>query len=114
MKMYLLVDHSLKMRRGKTCAQVGHATSWFERKTMKEQKTRSQSKYLEWLRTGETKIVLKCDSSHLEKAIEEFPESIDVKDYGRTELEPGTRTVVALPLMNDNEVPQWIKDLPLL
>ena len=107
--LYLLVDRSLKMRQGKACAQVGHAC------ILTALKYSDKTLFYNWVDSGQTKIVLKCQSEDLDRAEEEFKEdAIVVRDFGRTELEPNTRTVVALPLRRKDEIPSWIKELPLL
>jgi peptidyl-tRNA hydrolase len=46
--------------------------------------------------------------------LKEFDLAVEVIDLGRTEVVPGTRTVVVLPVMPKDQAPNWIKELPLL
>lgn len=139
---YYLVDHSLKMRRGKVCAQCAHgallmdqayrdrdageaitamndihrgnfekAVVFLERLISKGDEFKG---YSYWREGSMAKIVLKCQSDDLDRAMFEFDHAVAVIDAGKTEIPENTRTVVVLPIMTKEQAPDWIKDLPLL
>lgn len=120
---YYLVDHSLRMRRGKTCAQCGHGALYAHKLASSMVQHGQVAKianleywrmYFMWEVEDMPKIVLKCDGEHLRRALDEFELAIEVVDSGKTEIAPGTRTVVVLPVMEKESAPQWIRSLPLL
>jgi peptidyl-tRNA hydrolase len=118
---YYLVDHSLKLRRGKVCSQVGHGAILSERMFQKMRYFSNSESYLktsayeEWFRNhDQTKIVLKASTEDLQRAMAEFKDAIEVIDAGKTEIAEGTRTVVVLPVIYKDMAPDWVKELPLL
>ena len=138
---YYLVDRSLSMRQGKACAQCAHGALLADRgyrdrnafsaadamhaiedggssvsaflDRMQDADT-EYGQYKLWRDGGMRKIVLRADSSLLQKAMDDFEFAVEVIDDGHTEVDPGTRTVVVLPVMRKNEVPSWIGELKLL
>lgn len=131
--MYLIVRESLGMSPGKIGAQCGHAVqivtlSYFKYVSMLTVPTNwdnieeMRSKvdiYREWISQPFTKVTLKADDKEWEKVKKEFYTDAKVKcalvvDAGRTEIEPGSETVMALWPMKRSEVPKLIKRLQLL
>jgi PTH2 family peptidyl-tRNA hydrolase len=91
-KQVILVRADLKMRKGKTAAQVAHAAvDAFKRSKFK----------IDWERTGSKKVVLSVkDDKELRKFLRlatelDLPKAI-IQDAGRTELPEGTVTCLAI------------------
>lgn len=93
-KQVITVRADLKMSRGKTCAQVAHASLGAAEKASKDW-------YKAWKREGQKKVVVKVAN---EKEMHELYEKAKkarlpcylVQDAGLTELEPGTVTALAI------------------
>ena len=111
--MYIIVNSSLKMGKGKLAAQVGHGVHKMAQYCL-EYKKDSWNKYVN---SNIPKIVLKTKSQ------EQLLEVIDktktifksyVIDEGRTQIAKNSLTVVSYePMLKDN-VPDVIKELKLL
>lgn len=110
---YYLVDHSLQMRRGKIMAQCCHGALYAHAEGIAKVDSYC-TEYLRWYQNQMPKIVLKCTAEHLERAMAEYPRAVEVIDAGHTEVAPGTRTVVVLPVIPKHDAPDWVKELPLL
>ncbi|GAW09290.1 peptidyl-trna hydrolase 2 [Lentinula edodes] len=106
-KMVLIVRTDLKMTVGKISAQCGHATlACYKALTKKNPKL-----VRHWERTGQAKIALKGTSEEQLLELEAIAKSLNlcarsIIDAGRTQVEPGTRTVLAIgpapvPLINE-------------
>ncbi len=98
-KMTLIVNTELKMGIGKIAAQVGHAVLGLFHFLESQHELRSGLR--EWENVGARKIVLKGrDADHLmelkRKTDEAHIPSILVQDAGKTQVEPGSLTVLAL------------------
>ncbi|KAJ7275261.1 PTH2-domain-containing protein [Mycena haematopus] len=96
-KMVLIVRTDLKMTPGKISAQCGHATLACYKTLMK----RNAQLVRHWERTGQAKIALKATSEKQLLELETAAKRLNlcarlVKDAGRTSVEPGTRTVLAI------------------
>jgi len=100
-KMYILVNNSLHMGKGKVAGQVGHCVAAMTRYL--EQKPRLHplypgqiSLYEEWLTTGETKIILKAENTQqlLEIAAESRIMTFPIHDAGKTQVEANSFTVL--------------------
>ncbi|MBR9681259.1 MAG: peptidyl-tRNA hydrolase [Candidatus Altiarchaeota archaeon] len=96
MKQVILVRKDLGMGKGKIAAQACHASLGAFRKAVK----RTPEVVKRWEQGGEAKIVVKVD---LKTMIEfkgwadgETIPSYMVQDAGRTQLEPGTKTALAI------------------
>lgn len=93
-KQVIVVRADLKMSRGKSCAQVAHASLSSAEKAANEW-------YKAWKREGQKKVVVKAAN---EKELHEFYEMAKkaklpcylVQDAGLTELEPGTTTALGI------------------
>ena len=122
--VYIVVNKDLNMSLGKTCAQVGHAIQYLcqrylliwcaHEKTPTEKTKKLISDYLEWSVEGlSTKIVLGADTKEFNKLKESDLDPFIVTDAGKTEVEPGTETVLAFwPMEKDSN--RLIKRLRLL
>ncbi|KAK2159010.1 hypothetical protein LSH36_160g02000 [Paralvinella palmiformis] len=99
-KMVFVVNTSLKMGIGKIAAQVAHASLGLY-KTMVENQQRFGEMLLSWEQFGEMKIVLKGeDAAHLtmlagQAQALDLPHYV-VQDAGKTQVQPGSVTVLAL------------------
>lgn len=98
-KMVFVVNNSLKMGVGKIAAQVGHATLGLYRFIQGQADRVAGLKV--WEDSGSKKVVLKAETvDHLldmkRKAYELKVANIVVHDAGRTQVEPGSLTVLAL------------------
>lgn len=114
-KQAIIVRHDLKMSKGKTAAQVAHASvsSYLAA-------SRSNPRWTEdWLREGQKKVVLKVSS--LEEILElkeradreRIPNAI-IADAGLTELEPGTVTCLGLGPAPSETIDRLTSSLKLL
>ena len=96
-KMVCIVNHQLKMGKGKIAAQVGHGAVMATMQAGAEKPL-----YLEqWLATGQKKVCLKgLDADHLlelEKQAKAAGISTTlVRDAGHTQIPAGSLTVLAL------------------
>jgi PTH2 family peptidyl-tRNA hydrolase len=96
-KQAIVVRQDLKMSKGKTAAQVAHASvsSYINTKKRKPEWAGS------WYEEGQKKVVLKANSMdemiELKKIaeIESVPNAL-IADAGLTELEPGTITCLGI------------------
>ncbi|KIK71285.1 hypothetical protein GYMLUDRAFT_33428 [Collybiopsis luxurians FD-317 M1] len=107
-KMVLVVRTDLKMTPGKISAQCGHATLACYKALMKK----NPKLVRHWERTGQAKIALKGQSEEQLLELEAIAKSLNlcarsIVDAGRTQIEAGTRTVLAIgpaPVSLINEV----------
>lgn len=94
LKQVILVRNDLKMSKGKAAAQVAHAAV---EATLKS----NPNMVKKWRDSGMKKITLKVDSEkelykYLQIAKDEMLITALIKDAGRTEIEPGTPTCLAI------------------
>jgi len=96
-KMVLVVRNDLKMGKGKAAAQCSHATL-----AAYKQAKRKSPKYLRlWECSGQPKVTLKCESEEsmltmLAQARSLGLVSAVIADAGRTQIAPGSKTVLAI------------------
>ena len=100
-KMVLVVNSDLKMGVGKVAAQVGHAVLALYRLLNSGRSDEDKTGLEEWERNGAKKIVVKGkDAAHLielKRLAGKFSlPSLVVQDAGRTQVEPGSLTVLAV------------------
>lgn len=98
-KMVFVVNSSLKMGVGKIAAQVGHATLALYKTLLVE--LSDQHGVRNWEESGAKKIVLRGESTEhlltLKSAAEaKHIPSFLVRDAGKTQVKPGSITVLAL------------------
>ena len=95
-KQVILVRNDLGMGKGKIAAQACHASLGAFKKAIKQ----DLDTVRKWDQEGEAKIVLKVDLKTMIKfkgwADDEGIPSYMVQDAGRTQLEPGTKTALAI------------------
>lgn len=110
--MYLVVNTSVSMSKGKITGQVGHAVAHLTRKL---ERSKNNVLYKEWLQTGETKIILKGTQELLEKLHDLYKDiSVEIHDLGKTQIDAGTLTVVGFIPLRANTIPNELKELKLL
>ncbi len=108
----ILVRQDLKLPKGKLASQVAHASVEAVLKSDK-------NKVAEWRKEGMAKIVLKVkDLKELQHYNQLAKDSglttALIKDAGRTAVEPGTVTALAIGPDEDEKVDKITKDLKLL
>ncbi|XP_055381379.1 probable peptidyl-tRNA hydrolase 2 [Condylostylus longicornis] len=96
-KMLLIVRNDLKMGKGKIAAQCGHAAVDAYQKA----KRRIPDIVNQWECTGCAKVALKVESEKELMDIKKAAESRNfitslIRDAGRTQIEPNTKTVLAV------------------
>ena len=112
-KQIILVRKDLGMGKGKIAAQACHASLGAFKKAIKN----TPEIVRKWEKEGEAKIVVKVDLKTMIEfkgwADNEGLPSYMVQDAGRTQLEPGTKTALAIgPAEVDKLAPT--KDLQLM
>ena len=96
-KMVFVVNSSLKMNVGKVAAQVAHAAiDLFQVSNVKQ-----TNKNLVWQQTGQTKIVLVGTDEHELQILENLAKvagllTTIISDAGKTEVAPGSQTVLGI------------------
>jgi len=91
--MYLVVRASLGMSPGKLAAQVGHAVQ-VTCLRYPDSVGLQKEHFERWLRAQYPKVVLRASDAEFDAVKAVYPDSNVVVDSGRTELVPGTETVV--------------------
>lgn len=98
-KMVIVVRSDLPMGKGKVGAQCAHAALECCRQTLSTHK--KQQMFYSWLQVGQPKIVLKIQNEEellnlASKAQKAGLITSIIKDAGKTQLRPGTVTVVGI------------------
>ncbi len=114
-KQVIVVRADLKMSKGKTCAQVAHASL----EACEISKKRFKKIYEEWKNSGAKKVVLKVYSEKEILELYEKAKSMDlpcylVRDAGLTELKPGTITALGIGPYKSSEIDKITGKLRLL
>jgi PTH2 family peptidyl-tRNA hydrolase len=99
LKMVICVRTDLEMSKGKVAAQVGHAVLGAYRVAQRLALPREWARA--WLFRAQAKITLKAESEAALDAIAAAATAAGIpwciiEDAGRTEVEPGTRTVIGV------------------
>ncbi|BAN90510.1 peptidyl-tRNA hydrolase Pth2 [Aeropyrum camini] len=100
-KQAIVVRRDLGMGRGKAAAQAAHASCGAVFLIMESGRPEWRRWLESWRRQGQAKVVLRVDSLHelqeiYRRAVEEGLPASFVRDAGKTQLEPGTPTAVAV------------------
>jgi peptidyl-tRNA hydrolase len=116
--MYLVVNAELEMSAGKLAAQCAHAAHLLvdrfrDRFDVQGASLPEHGLWEEWMASGYAKVVLAASAAEFRRA-RLTDGALEVRDEGRTELEPGCTTVVGSPPMRKSERPGWLKRLRLL
>ena len=111
LKQVIVVNSSLKMGKGKTCAQVAHASL--------EAYLRAEGRVREaWRQQGAKKVVVKAPEEELlalwERAKREGLPVALIKDAGLTQLKPGSITALAIGPAEEGKVDKLTGHLKLL
>ena len=100
-KQVIVLRRDIGMGRGKAAAQAAHASVEAVLKALRSSR-RAWNEWLErWLEEGQEKVVLRAESEgellriFEEASRAELPASL-VRDAGKTQLQPGTLTAVAV------------------
>ena len=113
--MYFVVNSDLNMGKGKIAAQVAHAAI----------ESYLHSKHIpifnQWNKGAHAKVVLKAPEITLKYLIDTYHVSknkdgiicFPIYDLGRTQVEPGSLTVISFSVCNRNQIPE-LRDLKLL
>lgn len=127
--MYIVVNHDLGMGKGKIAGQVGHAVHLAVESMLTSSSESNKnntnmlatisdfvgsvvlnkrvpynikSVYTIWKNTGMAKVVLKASQSEME-ALEKLPNTIAIRDCGRTQIAQNSLTAIAFyPDRKDN------------
>ncbi|GAA5830986.1 hypothetical protein JCM11251_005101 [Rhodosporidiobolus azoricus] len=96
-KLVLVVRSDLNMTKGKIAAQCGHATLACYKSLVRSNPALVQH----WERTGQAKIALKCESEEDLQLLQASATSLglcarSIQDAGRTQVDPGTTTVLGI------------------
>ena len=96
-KLALLVNHELKMGKGKIGAQTGHASVKSVLNLGKDDSSRLDA----WLTSGQAKICLKVEDEAAILSLVKSAKSMDipaviVRDAGRTQIPSNSLTVAAI------------------
>lgn len=111
-KQVVVVRKDLKLSRGKLAAQVAHASVEAYKRTPFE----AQSEWEAW---GAKKVVLKIGGLRELKAIEararraKMPHAL-IRDAGKTEVEPGTVTVLGIGPCEEDAIDRITGNLKML
>ena len=126
--MYIIVNHDLKMGKGKIAAQVGHGVAHMTRSI--ERFSRHPTYYRDWIRSGEPKIVLKATKDQMREIAKDYSIAnnmgakgedchkklwcFQIIDLGRTQIPSGSFTVLTFRPMKRFEAPETVRSLKLL
>ena len=115
LKMVFVVNHELKMGKGKIAAQVAHAAV----KATLACGEQDPSLLDVWFKTGQKKICVKGDSAHhLDQLSSDAKKNgilvNKIHDAGHTQIPAGSFTVLALGPCRDEDVEIITGDLKLL
>ncbi|KAG0717659.1 Peptidyl-tRNA hydrolase 2, mitochondrial [Chionoecetes opilio] len=96
-KLVLVVRSDLKMGKGKAAAQCSHATL----KAYKQLHKRNHSLLRTWEMNGQPKVVVKVDDEASMMDLSALAREVGlrvsiIQDAGRTQIAPGSRTVVGI------------------
>ena len=114
-KMVFVINHELKMGKGKIAAQVGHAAV---KATLKSGEKRPELLDA-WLSTGQKKICVKADNArHIEQIEQQAKQrnvlSSKIHDAGHTQIPAGSLTVLVLGPDEDDMLDELTGALKLL
>ena len=115
LKMVFVINHELKMGKGKIAAQVGHAAVTA---TLKSGEVRPELLDA-WLSTGQKKICVKADDARQIEQIEQEAKqhnvlSSKIHDAGHTQIPAGSLTVLALGPDEDEKLDALTGEFKLL
>ena len=111
-KQVILVRKDLKLSKGKLSSQVSHASV---EATLKS----DQNKVKTWMKHGMKKSILKVDDENELMRYKKLAKAMKlaaflIKDAGKTEIEPGTLTCLAIGPDVSSKIDKVSGDLKLL
>ena len=113
-KLVLVINHDLKMGKGKIAAQSGHASVSATLKLG----TNKPNLLDAWLKSGQKKVCLKTTQDELfeleKRAIKLGIQTVRVNDAGKTQIPSGSLTVIAFGPAPDDELEELTGHLKLL
>lgn len=114
-KMSIIVRQDIKLSKGKTAAQCSHASILCYEKCLKLNPIILK----QWIKMGQPKVILRIsDLNELEELYEKVKKTNViaelVKDAGRTEIAPGTITVLGLGPDYEQKIDDLVRHLKLL
>eukprot|EP01012_Entosiphon_sulcatum_P004456 TRINITY_DN11764_c0_g1_i1.p2 TRINITY_DN11764_c0_g1~~TRINITY_DN11764_c0_g1_i1.p2 ORF type:complete len:169 (+),score=24.22 TRINITY_DN11764_c0_g1_i1:38-544(+) len=115
----LIVRKDLKMGTGKQCAQCCHAAVGVHRRVQRSPLRLWHDWYTMWEKQGAPKVTLRVDSQEAllrlaeQAKLSQLPHYL-VTDAGRTQIAPGSRTVLAIGPAPSAVVHELTGDLPRL
>lgn len=99
-KMYIFVNNSLGMGKGKIGAQIGHVmcdiTNEILIRAIVDNETYFKTiyeNYISWRKSGQRKIVLKATQEQMD-LLKNHPNARVIYDEGHTQIETGSLTVI--------------------
>lgn len=115
--MVIVVRSDLPMGKGKIGAQCAHAALECCRQTLSNEK--KQQMFRSWLQVGQPKIVLRIPNEEellilVDRAQRAGLITAIIKDAGRTQLKPGTVTVVGIGPGSNEVIDSLTSKLKLL
>ena len=113
-KLVLVINHDLKMGKGKIAAQSGHASV-----SATVKMGASKPNLLDaWLTSGQKKVCLKTTQDELlnleSEAVKLGIQTVRVNDAGKTQIPSGSLTVIAFGPAQDSDLEQLTGHLKLL
>lgn len=105
---YYLVNKNLKMSAGKIAAQCTHGATLIAIRDYEE------DSFYKWMTTHKRAIILSASESEMDKLHKQLPSSIKIIDAGYTQIDPGSFTVLVLPIMQRDEASKYIGGFKLL
>lgn len=114
-KMVIAVRKDVKMGPGKVAAQVGHACV----NLALMERNQKRKAFREWLDIGQGKVVVKVPGLRELYELKEAAEARDlpttlIMDAGKTQIEPGTITVLGIGPAASKDIDPVTGHLPLL
>jgi peptidyl-tRNA hydrolase, PTH2 family len=111
--MYILINKSLPMKKGKIASQVGHAVQKITEYCLKNKK----DLYDKYCANSYAKVVLKVPNEEVMLKILYELKDIHksyVVDEGRTQIKPNSLTAIGFIPMAKKDIPSCLKELKLL
>jgi len=108
LKMYILLNASVKMGLGKSVSQAGHGIEEITKYLVK----RNDPIWREYINGSHAKITLKCSEELLLNLYSRYRDRsqsvwcLNVEDEGRTQVPPGTITALVFKPMRKGRVPE--------
>lgn len=118
MSVYIFVNEELNMSKGKIASQVGHAILKMYRFLINNNIDHSK-----WTNSGEKIVTVKISKQLINSILTEYNDKLiksntfnifPIYDAGRTEVEPGSLTVIVSTPITYDKKPEFIKKLKLL